>query len=53
MTLVMLVGMFALAIVLLGGWSQHRRRQLVGWDRELEEAFGSRDRGDLSMRRVL
>lgn len=44
MTYVLLV--CVLVSIAVGAWSTHRHIQMLAWNRELEAAFSSRDRGD-------
>lgn len=45
MTMVLLTVLALIAVVCV--WSSVRHRQVVAWDRELDDAFGSRDRREL------
>ena len=51
MTILLMLGV--VIAIMMGFWSAHRRRQLMTWDRELEAAFASENRLELSRARAL
>lgn len=53
MTLVILIGTLAVLAAGTGLWSHHRRRELAGWEHELDEAFGPGEREPLPLHRTL
>lgn len=53
MSLVMVVLLAVGAVLVTGTWSTYRRRQLSAWNRELEAAFGPRERRAIPLHRSL
>jgi hypothetical protein len=51
MTVVLRVGVLMLTV--MGAWLSHRRVEMLAWNRELDDAFASRDRREMPPHRAL